>query len=103
MRILLLRLGTRGDVQPFVALGRELRGRGHDVSLCTCCGMAPFVEGHGLRYAHLNNDILDLANSETGRGAMSETGALGSLRRMVRAARLSKPMFRRTLAEEWKA
>lgn len=103
MKILLLTLGTRGDVQPFVALGRRLQGRGYEVSLCTCRGMASLVEGHGLRYAHLNNDILELAGSETGRRAVSETGVLGSLRWMAEAARLFKPIFRRTLAEEWEA
>ena len=103
MRLFLLTLGTRGDVQPFVALGRALQGRGHEVTVCTSSGLAPFVEGYGLRYAYLNNDILDLVNSDAGRRAVSETGVLGSLRWMAEAARLFKPIFRRTLAEEWEA
>lgn len=103
MRLFFLTLGTRGDVQPFVALGRAMQGRGHEVTVCTSFGLAPFVEGHGLRYSYLNNDILDLVNSEAGRRAVSETGVLGSLRWMVEAARLFKPIFRRTLAEEWEA
>ncbi|MFO0889615.1 MAG: glycosyltransferase [Isosphaeraceae bacterium] len=103
MRVLLLTLGTRGDVQPFLALGRALKGRGHEVTVCTCCGMAPFVEENGLRYAYLNNDILELAGGEVGRRAVSETGVLGSLRWTAEAARLFKPIFRRALAEEWQA
>lgn len=103
MKISLLTLGTRGDVQPFVALGVALRRRGHEVTVVTSAGFAPLVEAHGLRHGRLNNDILELANSDAGRRAMSETGPLGSLRWMVEAARLFRPIFRRMLAEEWEA
>ena len=34
MHIALLATGTRGDVQPFVALGEELARRGHNVRIC---------------------------------------------------------------------
>ncbi|WP_437580086.1 glycosyltransferase [Sorangium sp. So ce887] len=34
MRVLLTGVGTRGDVQPVVALAAEMRRRGHDVRLC---------------------------------------------------------------------
>ncbi|MDC3960467.1 glycosyltransferase [Polyangium jinanense] len=34
MRVLLTSVGTRGDVQPVVALAAEMRRRGHDVRLC---------------------------------------------------------------------
>ena len=35
MRIAIQTLGTRGDVQPYVALGLGLRRAGHDVVLAT--------------------------------------------------------------------
>src|SRR5262245_10316302 len=35
MRVFILTLGTRGDFEQFLALGLELRGRGHDVVLGT--------------------------------------------------------------------
>ena len=34
MNILILTIGTRGDVQPYVALGKGLRAAGHDVTIC---------------------------------------------------------------------
>ena len=34
MRVLLSTIGSRGDVQPLVALAEELKTRGHDVRLC---------------------------------------------------------------------
>jgi sterol 3beta-glucosyltransferase len=35
MHIFILTLGTRGDVQPYVALGRGLIKAGHQVTICT--------------------------------------------------------------------
>ncbi len=104
MRILMLPLGTRGDIQPFVALGRALRNTGHEVTVCTSASFASWIEGHGLGYAHMNNDIIDLVNSEAGRRAMEPSGGvLGLPRRLAEASRRFKAIYRRTLAEEWKA
>jgi UDP:flavonoid glycosyltransferase YjiC (YdhE family) len=33
MRVLLVSIGTAGDLLPFIALGKALRGRGHDVTV----------------------------------------------------------------------
>jgi sterol 3beta-glucosyltransferase len=104
MRILLLTLGTRGDVQPFVALGRGLKQNGHHVTVCTNSSFAPLVKQYDLEYAYMNDDFVELAKGHTGRRAMEEWGsASGKVRWMVEAARLFKPIFRKTLAEEWAA
>jgi UDP:flavonoid glycosyltransferase YjiC (YdhE family) len=34
MRILLMSLGSRGDMEPFLALGAELQSEGHDIAFC---------------------------------------------------------------------
>ena len=57
MRILLLTLGSRGDVQPYVALGAVLKARGHYVTLSTGKGFDPLIESHGLKAAALSVDI----------------------------------------------
>ncbi|MEZ0350742.1 glycosyltransferase [Mycobacterium sp. pR1184] len=48
MKFVLAGYGTRGDVEPFAALARELRGRGHDVCLAVPPWMLGFVESTGL-------------------------------------------------------
>jgi sterol 3beta-glucosyltransferase len=48
MNILILTLGTRGDVQPYVAFGKGLQAAGHAVTLCTSCSFAALVTAHGL-------------------------------------------------------
>ncbi|MEV4031687.1 glycosyltransferase [Streptomyces umbrinus] len=50
MRIALLTMGSRGDVQPFVALGSGLRARGHQVVLGAPEALRPLVEGAGLEH-----------------------------------------------------
>jgi hypothetical protein len=50
-----------------------------------------------LEYRYLNNDFVELAQGEIGRRAMEESGGLvGRLRWMAEAARLFKPIFRKT-------
>ncbi|WP_437283754.1 glycosyltransferase [Sorangium sp. So ce375] len=47
MRVLLTGVGTRGDVQPVVALAVEMRRRGHDVRLCVPPNFIDWVGGLG--------------------------------------------------------
>ena len=104
MRILLLTIGARGDVQPFIALGQRLKQNGHDVALCASSSYSSFVERQGLEYRYLNNDLVELAQGQIGRKAMEDWGSLaGRLRWMAEAARLFNPNFRKTLREEWEA
>lgn len=97
MNVAILTLGTRGDVQPYVALGAGLKEAGHEVTLVTAKGFEAMVSGRGLRYAALDVDLLELAQSPEGRTALrSPMGAL-------RTARGLMPTVRRMLVDEWKA
>ena len=48
MRFVLATLGTRGDVEPFATIGRELQRRGHDVRMAVPPNYIGFVESAGL-------------------------------------------------------
>ena len=97
MNVAILTLGTRGDVQPYVALGVGLKEAGHEVTLVTGKGFEAMVSGQGLRYVALDVDLLELAQSPEGRAALrSPRGAL-------RTARGLMPTVRRMLVEEWEA
>ncbi|WP_404364529.1 glycosyltransferase [Corallococcus coralloides] len=63
MRVLISTYGTRGDVQPFVALAKALKARGHVVALCTPTGFRGMVERHGIPYAHMDNAVLELTEA----------------------------------------
>jgi len=53
MRISLVVTGSRGDVQPFIALGRMLTDRGHAVTLATHADFEALVTEGGLGFAAL--------------------------------------------------
>jgi vancomycin aglycone glucosyltransferase len=48
VRVLLAAVGTRGDVQPAVALALELRKRGHDVRMCISPNFVDWAKSLGL-------------------------------------------------------
>ncbi|MEO1225759.1 MAG: glycosyltransferase, partial [Pseudomonadota bacterium] len=57
MRILIMTFGSRGDVQPFVALGQALKARGHAVTLSAGAGFEAMIEAAGLNAAPLSVDV----------------------------------------------
>ena len=60
MRIALSAVGTRGDVQPMLALGLALRARGHDVRLCVPPDVADRTIDAGLPFFPIGHDIHEL-------------------------------------------
>ncbi|KAF7167269.1 hypothetical protein CNMCM5623_000631 [Aspergillus felis] len=53
-------VGSRGDVQPFVALGMALQERGHRVRLATHLAFRDFVQDHGLEFFSIGGDPAEL-------------------------------------------
>lgn len=96
-RVLLLTSGTRGDVQPFVALGQGLCREGFSVRLCTHARFRGFVEGHGLEYAHMDDGLLELADTQGGRALTEGKG------NVLAAVRTMQPVFARTLRDAERA
>uniref|UniRef100_A0A0G4I0H6 Uncharacterized protein n=1 Tax=Chromera velia CCMP2878 TaxID=1169474 RepID=A0A0G4I0H6_9ALVE len=60
MNILILIIGTRGDVQPFVALGRKLQEVGHRCRLATHACFKDFVLEHDLEFFPIGGDPREL-------------------------------------------
>ncbi len=104
MNILIVTLGSRGDVQPYVALGKGLQAAGHTVTVCTAASFETFITGHGLHYGYLNNELLDLMDTAEGRAAMEEAvGVFGSVKTMIKLAKDSNRIYRQILKETWAA
>ncbi|KAG2696798.1 hypothetical protein I3760_07G075500 [Carya illinoinensis] len=61
LQIVMLIVGTRGDVQPFVAIGKCLQGCGHRVRLATHANFKDFVLTAGLEFFPLGGDPKVLA------------------------------------------
>lgn len=56
MNVLMLMVGSRGDVQPFICLAQELMQYGHRVRLATHTMFRKFVEDHGIEFFDLGGD-----------------------------------------------
>lgn len=52
-RILMATIGSLGDLHPFLAIGRELRSLGHDVTVATSDKHGPRIEEAGMRFAEI--------------------------------------------------
>nr|XP_043612642.1 sterol 3-beta-glucosyltransferase UGT80A2-like [Erigeron canadensis] len=61
LQIVMLIVGTRGDVQPFVAIGKRLQEYGHRVRLATHSNFKEFVKSSGLEFFPLGGDPKVLA------------------------------------------
>ncbi|CAH9080524.1 unnamed protein product, partial [Cuscuta epithymum] len=61
LQIVMLIVGTRGDVQPFVAIGKKLQEHGHRVRLATHSNFREFVLDSGLEFYPLGGDPKVLA------------------------------------------
>lgn len=102
MKVLFVTIGSRGDVQPYVALGKGLAAAGHEVTLCTNAHFAEFVRVHGLTYGHMNNGFVDLITSLEGRAGLERMTSLpGTLITVARLLRQIGPLQQRTLEDAW--
>ena len=64
MRIVLAPEGTRGDLEPMLALGDGLRLRGHDVVVCTPPNFAARVGSRGLGFRPVGCDVQEHLQGE---------------------------------------
>ncbi|OAA59786.1 udp-glucose:sterol glycosyltransferase [Niveomyces insectorum RCEF 264] len=56
LRITCLTIGSRGDVQPYIALGKGLLAEGHHVRIATHPEFEGWIRGHGLDYGRVEGD-----------------------------------------------
>jgi rhamnosyltransferase subunit B len=56
-KIVLATMGSLGDLHPMIALGLELKTRGHSITVCTWNGYEEKVVANGFRFASLSPDI----------------------------------------------
>jgi len=73
MHVTIMAVGSRGDVQPFVALGVGLRGTGQTVRIATHDIHAPLVLENGFEFAAIRGNPKELMESLAGQ-AWLESG-----------------------------
>ena len=101
MRITILALGSRGDVQPFVALALALQQRGHAVRIAAPEDYAFLAEEHGLAFDVLGGLIREQMDMD--RVAAMLDGAGNPLRYAADTLPQVVPLVGRLVADAWHA
>jgi len=100
MRIALQTLGTRGDVQPYIALARGLIARGHEVQIAAPEQYKSLVTERGVSCAPLPGEFHALIDTPEVKAALAGGEGFGAGFKLLKYVR---PMMRRLFDEEWKA
>ncbi|MDY0020531.1 MAG: glycosyltransferase [Anaerolineae bacterium] len=95
-KLTILTVGTRGDVQPYIALGVALQKVGYQVKIATEAGFEEFVHEYGLDFAPLRADFMRMAQSAEGKAALAGKNKLSLMKQMG-------PMLRQIMDDAWSA
>ncbi len=101
MEVALVTAGSRGDVEPFLALGEALAARGHRVRLLAPEGFESLFEGSPVAYRPAGPDprrALDEAGLR--RLFAAGSGGLAFVRELIRAFERAAPAFLEALDRE---
>ncbi|MAI90396.1 glycosyltransferase [Ponticaulis sp.] len=102
MNILILTYGTRGDVQPFIAFGRGLVAKGHDVWLATSTRFEGFVRENGLKFFGISDELLAILDTPEGKEMMESTrNIFDMVRHNITLAKRMPAMLRKQLDDSW--
>ncbi|MCX6047210.1 MAG: glycosyltransferase [Chloroflexi bacterium] len=96
MRVVILTVGSRGDVQPYVALGVGLQRAGYQVTLATDPSFESFVRDYGLHFAPIRASFLQLIQSAEGRAALAGKNRLRLMQKVM-------PMLGQIMDDAWAA
>ena len=64
MKIVIFALGSRGDVQPYIALGKGLKDAGHVVRIVSHENFEGLIRSHGLAFYPAKGNVQEVVESE---------------------------------------
>lgn len=100
MRISIHTLGTRGDVQPYLALAIELMRRGHQIQIAAPVQFETMITERGVRFAPLSGDFLALLDSPEGKAAVTGGKGFSAGFKLLKYVR---PLMTQLMNDEWEA
>src|SRR5512135_2003468 len=101
MRITLLAAGSRGDIQPYLALGVGLQTAGHRVRFAAFRNYAAFAESYGLEFAPVDADFQAIMGGADGQGMVASGGSFFQLARSI--GRVVGPILTQIGNDFWRA
>lgn len=102
MKVFINTFGSRGDVQPYIVLGKALRDKGHEVMVCTGSRFEDDVTNNGLEYGYITNEAFELLDAD--KTILEDSlGILGVVKTSLKLIKKAKPINRKMIENAWKA
>lgn len=98
MKIAIFTLGSRGDVQPYVALGVEALKNNHEVVICTGESFKSFIEENNIEFAKADLDLMALLQTKEGQDVFNN-GTKNIIKAMKYAKEKVNPAYRKTMEQ----
>ena len=90
MKIILASVGTRGDMEPFLAIGELLKEKGHHVICAFPEQFRYLADNSQLEFASLGAKFIELLDSDVGKAAMGGSSGLKKFRALIKLAKTQK-------------
>ena len=87
MKIIIISIGTHGDMEPFLAIGEILKEKGHQVFCAFPEQFRNLAEESNMEFASLGTKYIDLLDSDIGKTALGGSGS--GLRKMIAYIKLA--------------
>lgn len=102
MKIFINTFGSRGDVQPYIALGKALKAKGHTVMICTAVRFESFITENGLDFGYITDEAFELVEADS--GILEDTvGLVGVLKTTLKTMKIAKSLNRKMIVNAWEA
>lgn len=96
MKVVFLTLGTRGDVQPYIALGKEFKKCGHEALICTGASFKRMILENGVGFHEAAADFMAIIESEQGKKVFQ--GGYSNIFKLLNYAKeIITPAYRRSM------
>jgi UDP:flavonoid glycosyltransferase YjiC (YdhE family) len=89
MRIAILALGSRGDIQPYIALGKGLLADGHIVRLVTHDNYEKLVTAHGCEFWPMRGNVQEFTESAEMRALLEKGNFIAIMGHAAKAAKVA--------------
>ena len=102
MKIFINTFGSRGDVQPFIILGKALKEKGHTVMICTGSRFETEVTKSGLEYGYITNEAFALLDADN-TILEDSLSIIGIAKVSLKLIKIAKPINKKMIQNAWYA
>lgn len=103
MKIILMSIGTRGDMEPFLAIGEILKEKGHQVICAFPEQFSSLAEDSNMEFASLGTRFIEMLDSDVGKATLGGSGSgLKKIIAYIKLARNSTDINKELINKQYK-